>query len=82
MYCSERTALLRVYRSRVQTYSNAVTSLKKERHLLSQDDFMKRWDCAQIAREACTIAQRKLGHHVAMHGCLFRAGLEGKRRAA
>jgi len=71
MQCRERTALLKIYRERVRAFSNAVESLKKDRAALSPGEFMQRWNFADFAREACSVAQRRVCSHVAVHGCTF-----------
>jgi len=67
MQCRERPALLKIYRERVKAFSNAVESLKKYRASLSPGEFKQRWSLADFAREACSVAQRRVCSHVAVH---------------
>ena len=81
MQCMERTRLVTIYRQRVQDYSNAMATLATGPSLC-HDDFMKRWECAEFARDACTLARINVWGHVADHGCLIDGDPLADRRAA
>jgi hypothetical protein len=72
MQCLERNRLLSIYRERARDYSHAVATLATDNLSPSLDDFMKRWGCAEFARNACTLAQINIWSHVASHRCLDR----------
>ena len=69
MQCIERGLLLTIYRDRVRDYSQAVATLGT-RPSLSLNDFMRHWECAEFARDACTLARINVWSHVAGHRCL------------
>jgi len=69
--CPERSLLLAIYRERVRDYSQAVAAIGLDHSPLSLHDFMKRWECAEFTRDACTLARINVWSHVADHGCLI-----------
>ncbi len=71
MHCLERKLLMTIYRERVRDYSQAVATLGVERPSVSLDDFMSRWECAEFARDACSLARINVWSHVRDHGCLI-----------
>jgi hypothetical protein len=72
MECPERNLLLSIYRERAKQHAQAVTILGATNQAsLSLEDFMKRWECAEFARDACTLARIEVWSHVANHGCLI-----------
>jgi len=71
MVCLERSALFATYEERARAYSAAVASLRTAATSVSGDAFMKRWECAEFAKDACTLARIQVWSHIADHGCLL-----------
>jgi hypothetical protein len=68
MRCEDQLILLEIYKVEVTAYSLAVKALD-EGKALSVNEFLRRCDVANAARESCLAVLRSLKAHIHTHGC-------------